>query len=78
MVLWRKKKLWCLVVRLYDASVNSFATVLLLYKVTVSCLDPGFIPIASILHEVQLMSGGIFTRYKASTLFDIKVGASQQ
>ena len=38
-----------------------------------SCLDPGFIPIASILHEVQLMSGAIFTKYKADRLFDIKV-----
>jgi len=41
-----------------------------------SCLDPGFVPIACILHEVQLMSGGIFTKYKADRLFDVKMIAT--
>jgi len=45
-------------------------------EVVDSCLDPGFIPIASILHEVQLMSGAIFTKYKADRLFDIKMIAT--
>ena len=44
-----------------------------LCQVIESCLDPGFVPIASILHEVQLMSRGIFTKYKADRLFDVKV-----
>ena len=47
--------------------------ILTLCQVIDSCLDPGFVPIASILHEVQLMSGAIFTKYKADRLFDVKV-----
>ena len=52
--------------------------ILNLYKVIESCLDPGFVPIASILHEVQLMSGDIFTKYKADRLFDVKVGPTNR
>ena len=52
--------------------------ILNLCQVIESCLDPGFVPIASILHEVQLMSGGIFTKYKADRLFDVKVGPTNR
>merc|ERR1712002_864731 len=45
-------------------------------EVIKSCIDPGFIPIASILHEVQLRSGAIFTKFKADRLFDIKMIAT--
>merc|ERR1712183_426472 len=45
-------------------------------EVVSSCVDPTFVPIASILHEVQLLSKEIFTRYQTDRMFDIKMIAT--
>merc|ERR1712215_120731 len=45
-------------------------------EVVRSCKDASFVPIASILHEVQLLSKEVFTRYQTDRMFDIKMIAT--
>jgi len=41
-----------------------------------TCIDSSFVPIASILYDVQLQSKDIFTKFQVDRLFDIKMIAT--